>query len=81
MEQVIEYQSNGQPIYSDFNDLRAKLGYKVYTPRIGSLGKALLRASKEKHQRSIGWLRHQLDELFRKQRQEDKKLRKNDSKK
>ena len=65
----IEYQSNGQPIAVDFEDLREKLGYKIYKPRIGSVGKALYKAIKEGNHRSIGWLKHQLDELYRKDKQ------------
>lgn len=65
----IEYQSNGQPIAVDFEDLREKLGYKIYKPRIGSVGKALYKAIKEGNHRSIGWLKNQLDELSKKDRQ------------
>lgn len=68
----IEYQSNGQPIATDFTDLRAKLGYKVYEPKIGSMGRALIKASKEGNHRSIGWLKHQLDNFFKKERQNKK---------
>ena len=64
----IEYQSNGQPVAVDFEDLREKLGYKVYKPRIGSVGKALIKAAQEGKSRSSGWLKHQLDELFKKDR-------------
>lgn len=64
-----EYQSNGQPVVIDFEDLREKLGYKVYKPRIGSVGKALIKAvAQEGKSRSSGWLKHQLDELFKKDR-------------
>lgn len=59
-------QSNKQPIFIDFEDLKEKLGYRVYKPRIGILGKALIKLSKRENQRSIGWLKHQLDELFMK---------------
>lgn len=69
----IEYQSNGQPIAVDFEDLREKLGYKIYKPRIGSVGKALYKAIKEGNHRSIGWLKNQLDELSKKDRQVYKK--------
>ena len=64
-----EYQSNGQPIAVDFEDLREKLGYKIYKARIGSVGKALYKAIKEGNHRSIGWLKNQLDELYRKDKQ------------
>lgn len=63
-----EYQSNGQPVAIDFEDLREKLGYKVYKPRIGSVGKALIKTAQEGKSRSSGWLKHQLDELFKKDR-------------
>lgn len=58
--------------YLTYEDLKEKLGYKTYKPRIGMLGRALIKASKEENHRSIGWLKKQLDELFRKQRQEQK---------
>lgn len=81
----IKYQSNGQPVVIDFEDLREKLGYKVYKPRIGSVGKALIKAAgvnekackkdlpagekvEKGKSRSSGWLKHQLDELFKKDR-------------
>lgn len=64
----IEYQSNGQPYSIDIEDLREKLGYKVYKPRIGNVGKALVKAINVSKSRSIGWLKHQLDELFKKDR-------------
>lgn len=69
MEKVeIEYQSNGQPVAVDFDDLRKKLGYRVYEPKIGSMGRALIKASKSKSQ--VGRLiKSQLDELFKKDRQ------------
>lgn len=74
----IEYQSNGQPIAVDFEDLKIKLGYRIQKPRVGSLGQALIKASQEGNQRSIGWLKHQLDELYKKDRQKfNKKKRKN----
>lgn len=64
----LEYQSNGQPVAIDFAELREKLGYKTYKPRIGSVGRALIKAVKEGNRRSIGWLKLQLDELFKKDR-------------
>lgn len=68
----IEYQSNGQPVAVDFEDLKEKLGYKTYKPRIGNVGRALIQASKS--HRSIGWLKYQLDTYFNKYRQnKDKK--------
>lgn len=75
-----EYQSNGQPVAVDFEDLKEKLGYKTYKPRIGNIGRALIKLcrnelysshsrTKEGNHRSIGWLKHQLDELYRKDKQ------------
>ena len=72
----IEYQSNGQPIAVNFEDLKEKLGYKTYKPRIGILGQALIKLAKEGNQGSIGWLKEQLDELARKDRQIFKKKKK-----
>lgn len=74
----IEYQSNGQPVAYNFEDLKEKLGYKTYSPRIGSMGRALIKASK--NQRSIKWLKNHLDTYFRNLRHEQKE-RKNDNKK
>lgn len=74
----MEYQSNGQPVALNFEDLKEKLGYKTYQPKLGSLGKALVKASKESNHRSIGWLKHQLDELFKKDRQNKNKKERND---
>ena len=68
MNKTMEYQTNGQPVCIDFEDLKNKLGYRTFKPRIGSLGRAMLKAVKEQHHGSIGWLKHQLDELFKKQR-------------
>ena len=72
----IEYQSNGQPVAVDFEDLKEKLGYKIYKPRIGNLGKALIKASKEGNHRSIGWLKKQLDILSKKDNYKMKKKKK-----
>lgn len=71
----IKYQSNGQPVAVNFEDLKEKLGYRTYKPRVGSLGKALVKAIKGKDIRSIGWLKHQLDIFFKKNRQNFKKDR------
>ena len=68
----IEYQSNGQPIAVNFEDLKEKLGYKTYKPRIGILGQALIKLAKEGNQRSIGWLKNQLDTYFRSQNKNKK---------
>lgn len=56
--------------YLDFEDLIKKSGYKVYKPKIGSVGRALIKASKS--HRSIGWLKNQLDAYFRSLRQNKK---------
>ena len=68
----MKYQSNGQPVALSFEDLKEKLGYKTYKPRIGILGKELIKTTKEGNQRSIGWLKKQLDELFKKDRYKKK---------
>lgn len=73
----VEYQTNGQPYYINFEDLREKLGYKVYKPKIGNFGRALIKASQEGNHRSVGWLKRQLDELFRKKRQTERQQRGN----
>lgn len=72
----IEYQSNGQPIAVDFEDLKIKLGYRIQKPRVGSLGQALIKASQEGNQRSIGWLKKQLDILSKKDNHKMKKKKK-----
>ena len=64
--------------YINFEDLLIKLGYRQYKPRIGTLGKALLAASKG--QRSDNFLKRYWDSYFRKLRQ-DKKRKSNGSKK
>lgn len=69
----IEYQSNGQPVAIDFEDLKEKLGYKVYKPRLGTLGKALLEAGK--NQRSDNFLKRYCDSYFRKLRQRKRSKR------
>lgn len=56
--------------YLDFEDLIKKSGYKVYKPRIGSVGRALIQASKS--HRSIGWLKNQLDTYFKSQNKNKK---------
>jgi len=79
----IKYQTNGSPEYLDFEDLKEKLGYRTYKPKMGSVGRALLKATKDGNHRSVGWLKHQLDEVFKKQRlaQENRKNNRNDSSK
>ena len=53
----------------NFEDLKTKLGYKTYIPKIGNVGRAFIAASKtEGNQRSINWVKKQLDVLFKKDR-------------
>mgnify|MGYP003292812814 CR=1 FL=1 len=68
----MKLQSNKQPEFLTYEDLKEKLGYKTYTPKIGSLGKALIKAAKSNH-RSIGWVNKQLDLLFNKKMNIDKR--------
>jgi len=56
--------------YIDYADLLKKLGYKSYRPRIGTLGRALLEASK--NQRSDNFLKRYWDSYFKKLRQQRK---------
>lgn len=57
--------------YISFEDLLQKAGYKqYYQPKIGSLGRALLKASN--NQRSDNFLKRYWDSYFRKLRQEYK---------
>ena len=64
--------------YISFEDLLEKSGYETYKPTFGSLGKALLEASK--NHRSVKWLKNHLDNYFTKLRQ-DRKNRKNENNK
>lgn len=52
--------------YISHEDLLEKSGYTTYKPAFGSLGKALLEASK--NHRSIKWLKNHLDAYFNKLR-------------
>lgn len=57
--------------YITMEDLKEKLGYKKsYRPRTGTLGRAMVEALikelKEGNHRSVGWLKYQLDELYKK---------------
>ncbi len=54
-----------------YEDLFEQLGYKQFKPRIGSVGRALLEASKG--QRSDNFLKRYWDSYFRQLRQEHKK--------
>ena len=71
----IEYQSNGQPVAYDFEDLKSKLGYKTYQPKISSWGRAIISASK--NHRSIKWLKNHLDTYFKKIRDNKKEFKTN----
>lgn len=56
--------------YLDYEDLIKKSGYKVYKPKVGSVGRALIKASKSHG--SIGWLKNQLDTYFKSQNKNKK---------
>lgn len=55
--------------YITSEDLLEKLGYRVYKPKLGSLGRELVKTGN----RSVGWLKKQLDLMFKKVRKEAKK--------
>lgn len=59
--------------YISHEDLLEKSGYITYKPAFGSLGKALLEASK--NHRSIKWLKNHLDTYFNKLRNSKKNSR------
>lgn len=61
--------------YLDWEDLIKQSGYKTRTPKIGSFGAALIKATKEeKNQgRLTGWLRKQLGSFFNKQKKHNQK--------
>lgn len=59
--------------YISHEDLLEKSGYTTYKPAFGSLGKALLEASK--NHRSIKWLKNHLDTYFNKLRNNKKNSR------
>ena len=65
------FVQKNEVIYLSTTEMLADLGYKTVTPTIGSLGKALMEASKENP--SCEWLKHQQDVMFRKMRRENKK--------
>ena len=67
--------------YITYEDLLESLGYRTYKPRLGTLGKALLEASK--NQRSNNFLKRYWDSYFKKLRQQKKKdkVKTNDSQK
>lgn len=74
----IEYQSNGQPVAYGFEDLLGKLGYKKFQPHVGSVGHALIKASKNQGRSSF--LNKMLDSYFqklRKQRKKDERKKQN----
>lgn len=57
--------------YISVAEVIEEAGYKVYKPRIGGLGKALMAASRENPEDK--WLKGQLDKMFTKIRREDRK--------
>lgn len=56
--------------YLSHEDLLQQLGYNFYKPKTGSLGRAIIQASK--NHRSIGWLKSQLDTYFKRQNKSKK---------
>lgn len=56
--------------YINYEDLKEKLGYRTYKPRLGVLGKALLEASKK--QKANNFLKRYWDSYFKKLRQKRK---------
>ena len=56
--------------YINFEDYLQKAGYRQYKPKVGSLGKALIEASK--HQGRSSFLNKMLDVYFQKLRQKKK---------
>lgn len=65
-------KTNYKPIkeYINFEDYLQKAGYRQYKPKVGSLGKALIEASK--HQGRSSFLNKMLDVYFQKLRQKKK---------
>lgn len=66
-------KNNYKPIrdYLSYEDLLEKAGYRRYKPKTGSLGRALIEASK--HQGRSSFLNRMLDAYFGKLRQQKKK--------
>lgn len=56
--------------YLSHEDLLQQLGYNFYKPKTGSLGRAIIQASKSN--KSIGWLKNHLDTYFKKQNKNKK---------
>ena len=56
--------------YYSTNEMLAAKGYQTYTPKIGSLGSAIMSASREHSNEE--WLKKQLDVMFTKLRREEK---------
>lgn len=68
-----------QPDFLTYEELFEKLGYKkIYQPKIGNVGRAIMEASK--NHRSISWLKNQLDTYFEKLRGHKKNNDKNENK-
>lgn len=57
--------------YLSTNEMLADKGYKTVVPTIGSLGQALMKASREN--KDCNWLKKQQDKFFTKLRREKKK--------
>ena len=61
--------------YITHQDLLQKLGHKEYKPKLGGLGRALIEAA---NQGSIGWMKKQLDLMFKKVREEKRNKHRNE---
>lgn len=62
-EEEMRYNRYAQPDFISYEELFEKLGYKKqYQPQIGSVGRAIMEASK--NHRSVNWLKNQLDTYF-----------------
>lgn len=72
---------NNEPIkdYINFEDYLRKAGYRRYKPKVGSLGRALIKASK--HQGRSSFLNRMLDVYFEKLRQQKNNRQKEQHKK
>ena len=57
--------------YLDFSDLKEKLGYKKTKQQLGDIGRALIQLCWNNSDKSQGWLKHQLNEYFRKQKRKN----------
>ena len=64
--------------YINFEDFLEKAGYWQYKPKVGSLGRALMEASK--HQGRSAFITKMLDVLYKKMRQDKKRQKEQHSK-